>query len=690
MHRQVAGLFAALACVSLAIWAARSSPDQSVEAEEVAASAKQDKCWDPSAAVKPPKVCDATLADPQISCYLPKDVEGELRQKNLNVVQRASDIFSWQEFMALNWPARPGDRGEPDDAKSIGDPGPRVWETWEESYEVYLPGGVEPPDWNAPQKLPAGCNGSKLLARRQKVDDVLDERTQAVKANATLPATLTDQRGRLVRYEIRMNKVLFDFIGQRGLYNGAKQAQADSVSLPDGAMLIKASWREVEPADEARFFTTEACVCDLVQQQPANCRTRRMGLVGLHIMQKTPAAPQWIWSTFEQVDNVTGTAGADPSFHNPYCRDCPPNRQTTPGTPNQVTRVIPIPSADPDCADPNRSVDNVREMNRAMQRALAERKSVFQHYELINTQWPVRPQDDSRSTPDTVFRVRPTFLGNTTMETFVQDTSSCMGCHMMARTVRTDRFVSSDFSFTLNNALPTPPNTQVIPPPKQPVTGWDNQNWNSVLRGFAIAEQTYELLPQFVGSKLHCASCHLNAGGNPDAAWWVGMIDKHQYPATNNLQNRINQCFERSENGQPLCSTTPPNTCNDDPNMNALITYMQWLDEQYQATRTGPPANGFPKIPTLTGDPGRGHEIFLQKCSFCHGLDGQGRYESDTYFRPALWGRHSFNASAGMATPATLAAFAKSNMPFGSGGLLTDQEAWDLVAFIDGQKRPGK
>ena len=29
-----------------------------------------------------------------------------------------------------------------------------------------------------------------------------------------------------------------------------------------------------------------------------------VGLVGLHIVQRTPSRPQWIWSTFEQVDNV--------------------------------------------------------------------------------------------------------------------------------------------------------------------------------------------------------------------------------------------------------------------------------------------------------------------------------------------------------------------------------------------------
>jgi thiosulfate dehydrogenase len=34
------------------------------------------------------------------------------------------------------------------------------------------------------------------------------------------------------------------------------------------------------------------------------------------------------------------------------------------------------------------------------------------------------------------------------------------------------------------------------------------------------------------------------------------------------------------------------------------------------------------------------------------------------------------------------AAFIKSNMPFGLGGTLTDQEAWDVALFVDSHERP--
>src|SRR5277367_5790617 len=40
--------------------------------------------------------------------------------------------FAWRAFIALNWPSRPlaDERGVPDRAKSLGDPGKRVWETF--------------------------------------------------------------------------------------------------------------------------------------------------------------------------------------------------------------------------------------------------------------------------------------------------------------------------------------------------------------------------------------------------------------------------------------------------------------------------------------------------------------------------------------------------------------------------------
>src|SRR5258708_39895811 len=117
-----------------------------------------------------------------------------------------------------------------------------------------------------------------------------------------------------------------------------------------------------------------------------------MALVGLHITQKTPSAPQWIWSTFEHLDNVPGPGAQAPySFFKPGCADCPVNRQTKAGVPAQLTRLNPIPASEPDCGRPNASVDNVQLLNANVADALGKQRSVFRNYQLIGAQRPLAP-----------------------------------------------------------------------------------------------------------------------------------------------------------------------------------------------------------------------------------------------------------------------------------------------------------
>lgn len=656
------------------------------------------QCFNPAANIPLSGRTCGPVPDLQLSCYLPSDMVASpspAPTPNFNTLQRDADIFSWQEFFALNWPARTGMRGEPDINQPINAPGPRVWETWKEEYEVYLKDGLKPKPWNDPEPIPTSCGSgvAKVFFRTQKIDDVVDSTLQAASATGTLPATLTDQKGKLVRYEIRLNKVLFDYVVQNHLYDANVQNLAKSVNFPDGAILIKAAWREVSPAEEKLFHTVTACLCDKDKQgRMVNCHKQRMGLVGFHITQKTPSAPQWIWSTFEQVNNVPGIAATGAlSFNNPSCLTCPVNNQTQRGTPNQLVRSITIPGTEPDCAQPQQAVDNVRRLNDDVRQALSSAGSVFQFYELVNTQWPV-PQSSTTPQPETVFNVRPLALGNTTMESFVQPTSTCMGCHSTARTVNANKFVSSDFSFTLNNAQPLQTSCKIIQAPKHPVTSWDRQHWVDITRGYALATHTYEMLPAFVPTaKLHCASCHLAAGGNSDAAWWVDL--ESEYPTKPLLQARINHCFTNSLNGKALC--TPAGNglrgdCDNDQNMEGFLIYMKWLDEQSTTMHLcNKVEHGYPPIVCSTGDPIAGHQVFVEKCAVCHQLDGQGRYESNTYFRPALWGPHSFNQAAGMfSTTADLAAFLRWNMPLMAGGELSDQEAWNLEAFIHTKPRP--
>jgi cytochrome c len=637
--------------------------------------------------------------------------------------QKKVNQHAWRTFTALMWPALREHRGLPHIQGKFGTNVTRVWETWKEQYEVYPEDGTAPAAWNTPETLPTACQSDtgqpiRYLYRNEKIDDVLDAVNQAVKTDATLPGTLTDQYGKVVRYEIRMNKTVFDYIVKEQLYNGEKQAQADNIDFPDGSILVKAAWRELTSATSKKqrknFMTRQACICDSAD---TDCYRAEVALVGFHIMHKTKSAPQWIWSTFEHKANVRRNRGVPASFHTSNCQGdyCTPNSQTPTGTPNQVTRELP-------------STQALRNINRKMHRRYKKYHSVLQHYRLMSAQWPL-PTSTTPEKP-TVFHAQPPFSANTTMETFAQKTSSCMGCHVMSRTMKPDQFVSGDFSFTLNNAHPKPAGAvcdsysysnsigcsdeTILFNPKD-LASYPIAQAKQITQGHQLTSHTYEKLPTHVGNKLHCRSCHLHAGGVPEASWWVNM--RAAYTSDNSdlqksspaaaLQGRINQCFERSMNGKALCTTASvdtngkinPGNCDTDNNMSAIVAYMDWLTDTYnkkhdcdKADVTCNPARGFPPLTKegVIGDRRTGKHVFQQKCAFCHDKEGQGRYTSNTYFRPALWGDASFPSVAGMAKPEKLAQFLRWNMPYGSGGLLTDKEAQDIACYIDAQKRPGK
>ena len=424
-------------------------------------------------------------------------------------------------------------------------------------------------------------------------------------------------------------------------------------------------------------------------------------------MSKTPSAPQWLWSTFEQVDNVPAGSCAAPaaapglSYTYTYNKASLGNRnaneQLSSG-PNQICREIPLSNSNPLCGVHTDANDNVVSLNAYLQAAL--RETPYASYGLINTQWPVPGSGGlAPGTPHTAFKVLPALLGNTTLESYIQGSSSCMGCHAMARTRRhasldpNDRgFVSSDFTFMLGLASPALPPAPLLRSLSTIVPDCKATSDERCV-GLRVTTDTYELLPDNVGAKLHCQSCHLDAGRNPRSSWWKDVVAKYSTPenikSVGGIAGRINQCFSKSLNGKPLCTPDKNGLCPDNRAMSGLVAYMRWLAEPAQNPQNIPaPKTAFPDIGSGVGVASRGHEIFVQKCAFCHRTDGSGRYVDNTYFRSALWGPNSFNAKAGMHSAGDLAPFIYGNMPLGSGGELSKQEALDLACYIDSQPRP--
>jgi thiosulfate dehydrogenase len=214
--------------------------------------------------------------------------------------------------------------------------------------------------------------------------------------------------------------------------------------------------------------------------------------------------------------------------------------------------------------------------------------------------------------------------------------------------------------------------------------------------GFKIFMDTPGEAARLTPSRISCNNCHLNGGQRSLALPIVGIAG--QFPEYNRragrlytLTDRIIDCFQRSENatGRGLEAAPPSPT---DPEVLALAAYITWLSRGYElgANPSWRNRNAIPQdalIPLDRLDPGKGEALFLDRCTNCHGTDGQGVAVGDKKPGP-LWGPHSWNDGAGAARIYTLAGIIRYMMPYLDPGSLSDEEAQHISAFINSKPRP--
>jgi thiosulfate dehydrogenase len=199
-------------------------------------------------------------------------------------------------------------------------------------------------------------------------------------------------------------------------------------------------------------------------------------------------------------------------------------------------------------------------------------------------------------------------------------------------------------------------------------------------QGRLIFDYTPQYASEWTGNALTCTQCHRLGGtvdyASPmiDVAGLFPMFSKRAGHVIT-LQNRIQECFVRSENGKPL----PANS----PQMNALVAYINSLWTNGEKNKPYK-YRGLEPIPQLTGNPARGKVIYTAQCAACHQDNGEGI--PDAY--PPVWGPNSYNNGAGMYHNAKLAAWVLHNMPLQNPGSLTPQQAWDVAAYVNSQPRP--
>jgi len=363
------------------------------------------------------------------SSQLPVDVAQD--PGNCNPITLFDD-FSWKSFVALVWPAAQGQRGVPDSSNtSFPNSVPLVFETYKADWESFPDANSAPPGSPVPTQWSAFAGAQNPCAAQAPNigwgDMVLASDTKFGNLGLAgfgpfLVGPLITQPGpglkpSYVRYQAVFNKTEYDPIFNNKLYLQSNIPTSGVTFCSNGATVggnacpqqnsvdVKSSWVDMSSVPQnlwSRYYTRQAWVFDpAVPNQ--GCSNLTIGLVGLHIVSKTPSRSAWIWSSFEQVDNVP-VPGAQPpfsrsyyNFHDqtntpmpavdPYCigsakNACPPNPnpnnvQPMPPVapaPFNVTRLVPI-------------AQSTQNTNAQYQKLL--QNTPWQNYQLVMTQWPL-------------------------------------------------------------------------------------------------------------------------------------------------------------------------------------------------------------------------------------------------------------------------------------------------------------
>jgi hypothetical protein len=376
--------------------------------------------------------------------------------------------------------------------------------------DVMLPANMQPPKWPTDKAgmdaererlMPPECSAlHQQMPDRMVVKMIEESFNEPFKTGP-----LIDQQGHYAIFDILMNRTMFDYMMTNHLNTKAGQAAAGTAGLvvdfPPGdnaksvlgAFMLKVSWKILGSAEiQAKNFHM---VDALVLMPPGDPKAKRpclpetIGLIGFHAVHKTTSRPQWIWTSFEHKQNVPDRDEVSAnSFNGPYnffsvsCKGNCPVENATPPFPwdpepalelrfrkddaykSQIVRETPLTHA-------------AKNMNTIFHSIL--KGTVWENYMLISTQWPSAfsctslrspnapdPKNDFIRQPDMNCSPAPTYMANSTLETYSQGdipqaSSSCIGCHgnavgFQARAANPKpedlQLNQSDFTFMLEKA----------------------------------------------------------------------------------------------------------------------------------------------------------------------------------------------------------------------------------------------
>jgi hypothetical protein len=343
--------------------------------------------------------------------------------------------FSWQSFLSL---------------MQLGDPntGQLVFETYMDTDGMFPASGSPTPWGKEPWPL------------------TLTEITQAGSGNDIIAQSKVE-----VYYDMSVNQTMYNYINTNALYNATcfnNGVTAQDIHMPptvstdtsDESIELKTAWLPMASCNPKQYHCTTALI---------NGQKSTVGLIGLHIVHKLPDHQEWIWSTFEHVDNAPDCAKITnpPSGYSSWnffktgfvatgsaCSACASedgsgcNQNTQCNVfvsetqvPN-ICRVTPLASVTCNSGDTNLNDDpnNTACLNASVQSILGS-SSVWSNYQLVGTIWfkpGMSAPDNSGQTPpsgQSIVGNLPTggstqMLANSVMETYTQAADpNCFSCH---------------------------------------------------------------------------------------------------------------------------------------------------------------------------------------------------------------------------------------------------------------------
>ncbi len=228
-----------------------------------------------------------------------------------------------------------------------------MWETFRSKVEIFntvkdATGGYAPPGYSATatdfgyntppayfyatRSVPA-CPGQAAPAVPAWIN--LDETTEIELAQmfAGGPAIQdsANTSPQLIRYAVKANHVEYEYVAdpknQYYIPRNAMAAAANNkaaytksppqaptppfISFQPGTVEIKSAWRPLNTNDQSAHFHVQKV--RFYENKGPNSQLcyfeQQWGLIALHIIQKTPSAPAFIYATFEQTDNIRQTNG---------------------------------------------------------------------------------------------------------------------------------------------------------------------------------------------------------------------------------------------------------------------------------------------------------------------------------------------------------------------------------------------